>query len=60
MEKNVNNKELENIKLDDEIIEKVNGGVSYKNMKVQSSERDDDESGRQKTGTGGGGYIVNG
>ena len=46
MEKNVNNKELENIKLDDEIIEKVNGGVTIKSTKVQSSERDDDESGR--------------
>ena len=49
MEKNTKNKELEKIELEDEIIEKVNGGTSIQS-KAQSSERDDDESGKGRTG----------
>ena len=49
MKNDTNKKELENIKLDDEIIEKVNGGTSIQS-KAQSSERDDDESGKGRTG----------
>ena len=49
MEKNTNNKELENIKLDDEIIEKVNGGMTIKS-KAQSSERDENEDGKGQSG----------
>ena len=37
-------------KLDDEIIEKVDGGTTIKNTKVQSSERDENEDGKGQSG----------
>ena len=50
MKNDTKNKELENIKLDDEIIEKVDGGTTIKNTKVQSSERDENEDGKGQSG----------
>ena len=50
MNKDTNNKELERIELDDELIEKVSGGTYVKQTKVQSSERDENEDGKGQSG----------